>query len=336
MVGVRSRGSACYVGRGDDGGDAMRMGLAIDASCDLPQAFLQKHGIAVMPITVRVDDEIFLDDRSQVELHRFLDRKLGHRGHSAETEPCSVEEVQKLFLDKLVLERDCVFCLTITATRSAINDHVVKASFAVLKNYRSVRERNNIAGPFLMRVVDTRSLFAGSAPTIVEATRLIGAGEAPAAIRERLSYIANNAYGYMLPRDLYYLRARAKTKGDRSVGLLSAVMGSALDIKPLLRGYRGETSPVGKVRGFEHGAETLLGYVAKRVHAGLLVPAVCISYGGDLDEVARLPGFDTLAAACEECKVDLMIAPMSITGMVNVGEGALTVGFAAEEHVAEF
>lgn len=314
----------------------MRMGLAIDASCDLPQAFLQKHNIAVMPITINIDDEIFLDNRNQVELHRFLDRNLGSRSHSAETVPCSIEEVQKLFLDKLVLEQDCVFCLTITATRSAINDHVIKASFAVLKNYRDVRERNGITGPFLMRVIDTRSLFAGSGPAIVEAARLIEAGEAPAAIRERLTYIANNSYGYMLPRDLYYLRARAKKKGDRSVGLVSAMLGSALDIKPLLRGYRGETGPVGKVRGFEHGAETLFGYVAKRVHAGLLVPAVCVSYGGDLAELAKLPGYDGLRAACEECGVELMEAPMSITGMVNVGEGAVTLGFAAEEHVAEF
>ncbi|WP_243049922.1 DegV family protein [Dyella sp. RRB7] len=314
----------------------MRMGLAIDASCDLPQAFLQKHNIAVMPITIRVDDEVFLDDRSQVELHRFLDSDMGSRSHSAETEPCSIEEVQQLFLDKLVLEQDCVFCLTITATRSAINEHVIKASFAVLKNYRAIREKNGITGPFLMRVIDTRSLFAGAAPAIIEATRLIEAGEAPAAIRERLTYIANNSYGYMLPRDLYYLRARAKKKGDRSVGLFSAVLGSALDIKPLLRGYRGETGPVGKVRGFEHGAETLFNYAAERVHAGLLVPAVCVSYGGDLSELPKLPGYAGLRTACEECGVELMEAPMSITGMVNVGEGAVTLGFAAEEHLAEF
>ncbi|WP_198670308.1 DegV family protein [Dyella sp. C9] len=314
----------------------MRMGLAIDAACDVSQAFLQKHNIAVMPITIRVDDEVFMDDRSQVELHRFLDRNLGNRSHSAETIPCSVEDVQKLFLDKLVLEQDCVFCLTITATRSAINDHVIKASFAVLKNYREVRDRNGIAGPFLMRVIDTRSLFAGSAPAIVEAVRLIEAGETPAAIRERLTYIANNSYGYMLPRDLYYLRARAKKKGDRSVGLVSAMLGSALDIKPLLRGYRGETGPVGKVRGFEHGAETLFNYAAKRVHAGLLVPVVSVSYGGDLAELPKLPGYGALRTACEECGVELMEAPMSITGMVNVGEGAVTLGFAAEEHVADF
>jgi DegV family protein with EDD domain len=314
----------------------MRMGLAIDASCDLPQAFLQEHGVAVMPVTVRVDEEIFLDDRSDVEIRRFLERKLGDRSHSAETEPCTVEEVQQLFLDKLVLEQDCVFCLTVTATRSPINDNVIKASFAVLKHYREVREKAGISGPFLMRVIDTRNLFAGAGPTIVEATRLIAAGEAPAAIRERLTHIANNSYGYMLPRDLYYLRARAKKKGDRSVGLFSAMLGSALDIKPLLRGYRGETGPVGKVRGFEHGAETLFNYTAQRVHAGLLVPAVCLSYGGDLADLPKLPGYAALRSACEECDTTLLEAPMSITGMVNVGEGAITLGFAAEEHVAEF
>jgi DegV family protein with EDD domain len=312
------------------------MGLAIDASCDLPQAFVQQHDIAIMPIAVRIDETTFKDDRDPAEIERFLNLKLSNRSHSAETEPCSVEDVQKLFLEKLVLEKDCVFCLTITTRRSAIYDNVVKASFAVLKNYRKVREPAGLTGPFLMRVLDTRSLFAGSAPCIVEAVRLMQANETPAAMRERLAYIAENSYGYMLPRDLYYLRARAKKKGDRSVGLLSAVLGSTLDIKPLIRGYRGETTPVGKVRGWEHGCETLFGYAAERVRAGLLVPVMCTAYGGNLDELPKLPGYAKLAEACEACNVTLMQAPMSITGMVNVGEGAVTIGFAAEEHPVEF
>lgn len=314
----------------------MRMGLAIDASCDLPQDFLLEHDISVMPIAVRVNDSVFKDDRNPAEIDRFLRLKLGSRSHSAETEPCSVEDVQKLFLEKLVLEKDCVFCLTITATRSPIYDHVVKASFGVLKNYRQVRERAGLTGPFLMRVMDTRSLFAGTAPCVVEAARLMKANETPAAIRERLAYIAENSYGYMLPRDLYYLRARAKKKGDRSVGLFSAVLGSTLDIKPLLRGYRGETSPVGKVRGWEHGCETLFSYATDRVRAGLLVPVICAAYGGDLAELPKLPGYGKLEQACQEYNVTLMQAPMSITGMVNVGEGAVCIGFAAEEHDVEF
>ncbi|MEO9078342.1 MAG: DegV family protein [Rhodanobacter sp.] len=314
----------------------MRMGLAIDAACDVSQAFLDQHHISVMPITVKVDSETFFDDRKPGELRRFIERRLGSRSHSAQTEPCPVEDVQKLFLEKLVLEQDCVFCLTITATRSPINEHVNKASFAILKNYRHVREQAGISGPFMMRVVDTRNIFAGAAPAIWEASRMITAGETPATIRERLLHVANHSYGFMLPRDLYYLRARAKTKNDRSVSLISAVLGSALDIKPILRCFRGETGPVGKVRGFEQGAEALFGYAAKRVRAGLLVPILCASYGGDLEILRHLPGYLELRATCEECGVELMEAPMSITGMVNVGEGAVTLGLAAEEHEADF
>ena len=314
----------------------MRMGLAIDAACDLSHDFLERHNVAVMPITVKVDHETFMDDRRPSELQRFIDRRLGSRSHSAETEPCPVEDVQRLFLDKLVLEQDCVFCLTITATRSPINDHVNKASFAILKNYRHVREQAGVPGPFMMRVIDTRNIFAGAAPVVYAASRMIADGAAPAAIRERLLELANHSYGYMLPRDLYYIRARAKKKNDRSVSLFTAVLGSALDIKPILRCFRGETGPVGKVRGFEQGAEALFSYAARRVRDGLLVPVVCVSYGGDLAVLGQLPGYPELRAACEECGVELMEAPMSITGMVNVGEGAVTLGFAAEDHAAEF
>lgn len=314
----------------------MRMGLAMDAACDLSQAFLKEHGVAVMPITIRVDDEVFMDDREPREMQRFIDKHLGSRSHSAETEPCSIEDVQKLFLEKLVLKYDCVFCLTITATRSPINEHVNRASFAIMKNYRKAREDAAVSGSFMMRVLDTRNIFAGAAPVVFEAARLIKAGETAAVIRERLTRVASHTYGYMLPRDLYYLRARAKKKNDHSVSLFSAVLGSALDIKPLLRCYQGETGPVGKVRGFEHGAETLFGYAARRVRIGLLVPMLCVSYGGDLGVLPSLPGYAALQATCDECGVTLMEAPMSITGMVNVGEGAVTLGFAAEEHVADF
>ncbi|MCW8807525.1 MAG: DegV family protein [Rhodanobacter sp.] len=314
----------------------MRIGLAIDAACDLPQEFLSQHKVAVIPITVKVDGEVFMDAREPAEIQRFIDRRLGSRSHSAETEPSPVEEVQKLFLDKLVLDYDCVFCLTITATRSPINEHVNRASFGILKSYRQVREKAQVPGPFMMRVVDTRNVFAGSGPAIFEAARLIEANATPAEMRERLTYIANNSYGYLLPRDLYYLRARAMKKNDRSVSLFSAMLGSALDIKPLLRCYRGETGPVGKVRGFDHGAETLFTYAARRVRAGLLVPVVCLSYGGDLAVLPGLPGYAELRTACEESGVTLLEAPMSITGMVNVGEGTVVLGFAAEEHAVDF
>ncbi|MGP1666108.1 MAG: DegV family protein [Rhodanobacter sp.] len=314
----------------------MRIGVAVNATCDLPQEFLQQHDISVMPIVVKINNDTFLDDRNPAEIQRFIQSALGSRSHSAETEPCSIKGIEELFLNRLVLQNDCVFALTITATRSPIFDHVNRASFAILKNYRKVREAADIPGPFMMRVIDTRNLFAAEGPIAIEAIRMIQANQTPALIRERLLHVANHTYGYMLPRDLYYLRARAKKKNDRSVGLVSAMLGSALDIKPILRCFRGETGPVSKTRGFEQGAETLLKYVTQRVRDGLIVPAVCVSYGGDLAVLPQLPGYAELQAACATHNVVLTEAPMSITGMVNVGEGAFTVGFAAEEHIAQF
>jgi len=68
------------------------------------------------------------------------------------------------------------------------------------------------------------------------------------------------------------------------------------------------------------------------VRAGLLTPTLCISYGGRLEELDALPGYASLKMVCEEHGVTLYEAPMSVTGMVNVGTGAVTLGFASEEH----
>ncbi len=310
----------------------MRIGIVVDSACDLPGEFLHRHAITVLPISVRIGDQVLLDDRDPAVTRRFLDENLGARGHSAETEPFSIEQIRDLFLGRLVIDYDCVFCLMITSTRSPIHANASQASFAVLKDYRAIRRQENVPGPFLMRVIDTENLFAAQGVSAVEAVRLRAAGETPGRIRERLEFITHNTYGYMLPRDLYYMRARAQKKGDHSVSWLTATLGTALDIKPLLQGYRGETGPVAKIRGFEQGAESLFGYAAKRVRAGLLTPTLCVSYGGDLAELVELPGYAELKAACAEQAVELFESPMSVTGMINVGTGAVTLGFAAEEH----
>jgi fatty acid-binding protein DegV len=180
-----------------------------------------------------------------------------------------------------------------------------------------------------MRVIDTRSLFAGQGVSAVEATRMIAADAGPGQIRERLSELSAQTYAYALPRDLHYLRARGRKKGDRSVGLLSATLGTALDIKPILQCFQGETGPVAKARGFEQGAAMLFRHAAAAVQRGLLVPVVCVSYGGELAELETLRGYNELTETCAAAEVTLYQSVMSITGMVNVGTGAVTIGYAA-------
>ncbi len=314
----------------------MRTGLVMDATCDLPLDYVQKHHITVLPILVNVEGETFADQRDPAETTRFLESDMGSRSHSAETTPYSSEEVMQLFMERLIIDYDCVFCFTITTTRSPVYEQVHKASFSILKNYRPVRQEAGVPGPFLMRVIDTQTLFSGSTLAIIEGVRLIESGKSPGQMRERLEHIAQNSYGFLIPRDLNYLRQRARKRGDRSIGLLGATLGSALDIKPILRGWRGQTEPVTKTRGFEHAAGMLFEHIGERVRNGLLVPAVVLSYGGDLDVVRELPGFEDLQHTCADHGIELMLSTMSITAMANTGQGALSAGFACEEYEGGF
>jgi len=310
----------------------MRIGLVVDSACDLPGDYLRRNDFTILPISVRIGEEIREDQRDERVTLDFLRSHVTEHGAGAETMPFTVEQITELFLRRLVIDYDYVFCMTITRTRSPIYDNALQASYAILNEYRPIRAAAGHDTPFALRVIDTQTLFAAQGITAVEAVRLIAAGEGAPKIRARLENLALHTYGYMIPRDLHYLRARARTKGDRSVGLVSAMLGTALDIKPVLRGYRGETAPIGKVKGFENGAQRLFAHTADRVRKGLMTPTVCLSYGGDLEEMRALPGYDDLRVTCQSYNVELFESVMSLTGMVNVGRGALVVGFASEPH----
>jgi fatty acid-binding protein DegV len=243
-----------------------------------------------------------------------------------------VNQIRDLFLRKLVIDYDYVFCLTITRTRSPIHDNATQASFVILNDYRPMRSAAGHSSPFALRVIDTQSLFAGQAVTAVEAIRMIDAGEGVAKIRARLDNLAINTHAYMVPRDLMYLRSRTKAKGDKSVSLFSATLGSALDIKPVLYCNRGETRPVAKIRGFDTAVRRLFAFASERVTAGLIAPTLCMSYGGELEEMRLLPGYTELIDVCRTHGVEVFESVMSLTGMVNVGKGSLVIGFAAEAH----
>lgn len=126
-------------------------------------------------------------------------------------------------------------------------------------------------------MVDTQNVFAASGILPVEAIRLRAAGEGAPRIRARLENLALHTHGYMVPPDLHFMRNRIRRRGDSSISFLSATLGTALDIKPILHCHRGETAPVAKVKGFNAAAERLFGFIARRVEAGLMTPTICLA-----------------------------------------------------------
>src|SRR5690606_12210855 len=284
---------------------AMRIGPVIHSSCDLPGDYLRQHNVALLPVTVHIGEDSLTDMRDEQATLQFLHSHIAERGADAETSPFTVQQIQELFLGRLVIDYDYVFCLTTTRTRSAIFENATPASFAILGEYRPIRAAAGKDTPFALRVIDSQNVFAGQGVTAAEAVRLIEGGEGAAKIRARLEYLALHTHAYMVATDLHYLRARTRKRGDRSVSLLSATVrrsaptrGRWVGARPLPGGGGGAGGPVGKVRGAAAGWERLFAFPRRRVRAGRPTPTLCFGDGRELDEMRALPGYDALRVTC--------------------------------------
>jgi DegV family protein with EDD domain len=309
----------------------MRIGIVVDSCCDLPQSFYEQHNLVILPITVRIGETTLIDYRDTQATLDFTRSKIAKRSHEAETTAYTAEQVHALFLERLVIDYDHVFCLTITKHRSLIHENVVRGSFAIPRDSKAIRQAAGCELPFTLRVIDTQTLFTGQGITAVEAVRMREQGANVGQIRMRLEFLAQNTCFYGVPDDLYYLRTRARAKGDNSIGLVSAMLGRALAIKPVMRNYHGHTEAVAKVLGHENAAEKLFDFTIAQIRKGLLTPTVCLSYGGDLVDMRTLRGYARLRDACENHGVEVYESVMSLTGMIYTGRGCLGVGFAAAE-----
>lgn len=309
----------------------MRIGIVVDSSCDLPPEFIQGNNIKILPSAIRVDNDLFADERDPEATLAFYESHIGDKTHDAETRPFSVDEIERIFLERLVLDFDYVFCLPVWRARSRLYDNCTKAAFAILSSYRKYRARAGVNGVFSMRVVDSRTLFAGQAVQAAEVAHMVQSGNQPNEIRQRLGELVEQTVAYMVPADLAYIRQRTMHRGEKSINLATYLIGTALDIKPVLALYREQTQPVAKLRGYKPAVEKMLEHVARIVYDGQLVSRhVCVSYGGDPAAILQMPGYAELDVACRSRGVTLLRTFMGAVVGVNVGAGALSVAYVGD------
>lgn len=308
----------------------MRIGIVTDSSCDLPRRFLDEHKIVIMPITIHGPDGDFIDDRNPDATLAFYRDVIARGEGGLSSSPFNPDQIRELFLGRLVLEFDYVFCITLMKSRSLIFENATHASLRILNDYRPIREAAGVKAPFSLRVFDSCNLFTGQGLIVSEVARLIAADASTLDIIRHIDKLTQHTQAFMVPSGLGQLRSQARSRGDKSVGFMTYALGSALDIKPILRAYRGDTHPVGKVRGFEVGCDKLFDAAIAQINGGLLAPVVCVSYGGEPSVVEAMPGYQRLLEAARMRGVKVMLSEMGTPAGVNVGIGALSVGFASE------
>lgn len=311
----------------------MNVGLVVDSACDLPLAYLREHNIEIMPISLRFGEDRYVDKRDPEATVQFYQQVIPEHSLQAQSEPFSVDDIRDLFLDRLVTRFDRVLVVAIASTRSEIFDNATKASFAILSGYRKRRQAAGVEGNFMLRVLDSGQLFTGEGVLVWELQRWLQAQEDPhlEALQRHAEEFKRHVYAYAVPRDLFYLRARARQRGDRSVGWLQFQLGSKLDIKPIVEAHRGDTHPIAKVRHFETAVDQVMTRAIERIESKrLLAPVVVMSYAGRPREIHKFPAYQRLKVRAQEAGVSLVESTMSTTAGIYLGPGAFSLGYAAD------
>ncbi|MCG2582659.1 MAG: DegV family protein [Marinobacter sp.] len=310
----------------------MRVGLIVDSACDLPYEFSRKHGLFVLPVTAVIDGQTYVDEHDPVLTQEFYQSGLLQRGHHAETQAFTAEQIHDLFMEKIVTQYDLAICETVTRTRSLIFQNATEAMNSVMAHYHEPRKAAGREGRFSMRVIDSKQIFAGQGLLAAHTVRLIGQNLSKNALRHQVDSFTDKIYTCVIPRDLHYIRERARRRGDKSVSALVAFLGKALNITPVIFGKGAIGEPVAKTRDFNVAVEKVMNYAAARVEAGLLTPYVSLSCGLTWTEIEDLPGLNTLRDACERNGVELLLSQMGITSSIYVGPGSLCLCLAADPH----
>ncbi|MHA7878471.1 MAG: DegV family protein [Saccharospirillum sp.] len=299
--------------------------LIVDSACDLPRAFLDKYDVRLMPAIIKYDEAFLHDVRDPNQTIHIYESGVLDKSHNSESAPTPISDIQHL-LEALIREGEKdILIQTVNRTRSPTFEHSTDASNRAL---RKLGGEHKVS----IRVQDSRTVFAGQGVLAAHTVALIRKGVSGTALRRKVDRLSSKVHAYQIPADLFYLRERARKKGDNSISWLGALLGRALNVFPLVLALDDKTFPVAKIRGYDQAIERLLNHCSDKIKAGLLSPFVCVSYAGHMDDITGRAAFQALQATARECQTHLIVSPMSLSGGVNLGPRTLSVAFACEPY----
>jgi len=162
-----------------------------------------------------------------------------------------------------------------------------------------------------IEVIDSSNVSMGLGLIAIEAARLAGSGKTFQQAVEETRQLITKIHVWALFDTLKYL-----AKGGR-VGKAKAMMGSVLNIKPLLVVKDGELMPAAKARSREKGIDLLFDYASKSRG----IEDLAVVYTTTLDEAQALA--DRLGAIFKRDRIK--IARLGPALGVHAGPGTLIV-----------
>lgn len=256
-----------------------RIHIVTDSTCDLTKEEIAQHGIHIVPLTIQIDGNTYIDG-VDLEPQSFLGLMKNAKNLPKSSQPAP-GKFKELY-DELGKDGDHILSIHMTGGMSG--------------TVESARQAAQMTDAHVT-VIDSRFIAIGLAIQLREAIKLRDAGATVEEIVARLDKVRANTHLYVIVDTLENL-----IKGGR-IGKGTGFIGSLLNIKVIANLEGGVYNPVSKVRSHKQ----VVNYLFKQFQAdtaGKTVKAVGISHadglatmGNPLKELVESTGFKDVEIA---------------------------------------
>lgn len=204
--------------------------VVTDSTADIPVSVTEKLGITVVPLKVHFGEETYLDGVTMKSSEFF--KKLANSEKLPTTSQPSPLDFVNVYKE-LAEGHEDAHIISIHLS-SALSGTFQSAAIA----------KNMLEDSVQVTVIDSKKASYATGSIVVGVAELANTGAGAQACIDRANYLVQNTYVYFLLETLHNLQ-----KGGR-IGKASAVLGTLLNIKPILSlDDQGEVYPKEKARG---------------------------------------------------------------------------------------
>ncbi len=266
--------------------------LVTDSTCDLPPDLARAHDVIVVPLTVTLEGRSY-QDGVDITPQAFY-RKLAASSSPAVTSQPSPGQFAAVY-EQALAEHARVLSLHLSSKLSG--------------TYAAAQQGAELVGRDRIRVVDTGMVSLPLALVVLAASRMIKEGLDPDRVVAELRPIQEAMHVYFVVGTLEYLR-----RGGR-IGRAGALVGSLLQVKPVLTLQEGEVGLLERVRTQERALSRVI-QLAQEVEQPL-----CTVVG----HAAAVEAAQRLAAALEPVSESLLVGAVGPVVGAHAGPGTVGV-----------
>jgi DegV family protein with EDD domain len=269
--------------------------IVTDSTADLPPQLAASRSITVVPLTLNFEGQSLLDG-VDIQPDEFYRRLPSVTRHPTTSQPSPGRFAAAY--TSLLAEHDAIVSIHISEKLSG--------------TYASARQAADMTDPKRIRVVDSELVSMSLGLITLVASAMAAGGAEAETIEAKMLEMRSHIQTYFSVATLEFLR-----RGGR-IGRASALLGSVLQVKPVLCIREGLVTPLERVRTFDRALNRIV-ELARETDRG---HGVCVIVGhanaaSDAERIGR---------ELESIAETLMIQPLGPVVGAHAGPGVVGVG----------